>query len=216
MRYEFRPLGQWTDPETERRRGAHLFKASWDDTLALLETEIGYLDVTGPVVIQVDAPEGMIRRDGMLHARARVGHPGVVISFESKFGPLRYATDAYERWYSYGVDSWKANVRAIALTLKALRDLDRWGVSKRGEQYTGWRAIAAPAPMFASPAYAELWMREYAAELFGPDGAKRWNGNLAALYRAMARRMHPDTGAERADWDRLDEARRVLAEAGML
>jgi hypothetical protein len=216
MRYEFRPLVRWADPETERRRGAHLFKASWGDTLDLLAYEISCLDGVDPVVIQVDAPEGMIRRDGMLHARARVSHPGVIISFASRFGPLRYATDAYERQWSGGLDGWQANVRAIALALAALRAVDRYGVTKRGEQYTGWRAIAAPAPAFADAAAAERWMRTYAAELFGPAGARQWNGNLAALYRAMARRMHPDRGAPRAEWDRLDEARRVLAAGGVL
>jgi hypothetical protein len=216
VRWEFRPLGRWDGLETQRRRGAHLFKASWDGTLDLLATEIGYLDGTEPIVIQVDAPEGMLRRDGMLRARARVSHPGVVISFGSRFGPLRYATDAYERQWSGGLDGWQANVRAIALALEALRAVDRYGVSKRGEQYTGWRAIAAPAPMFASAGEAVAWMRGYAAELFGPEGATRWNGSLGPLYRAMAKRMHPDLGGPRADWDRLDECRRVLAEAGAL
>lgn len=212
MRYQFRPLGRWTDLETTSRRGAHLFKAGWDATLSLLEYEIGCLNGADPVVIQVDAPEGMIRRDGMLHARAKVGHPGVVISFQSKHGPLRYATDAYERQYSYGLDGWQANVRAIALALEALRAVDRYGVTKRGEQYTGWRAIEAPAPAFATPATAAAWMREYAQEI-----GIEWGGlESRELYRRMARRMHPDTGAPRAEWDRLDEARRVLAEAGAL
>ncbi len=216
MRYEFRPLGRWADPETDPRRSSGLFKAGWSSTLDLLAYEVDCLDGADPVVIQVDAPEGMIRRDGMLHARARVGHPGVAISFQSRFGPLRYATDAYDQLWTGSMPGWQANVRAIALALEALRAVDRYGVSKRGEQYTGWRAIAAPAPTFPTPDAAATWMREYAAELFGPGGATRWNGNLAPLYRAMARKMHPDTGSPRADWDRLDEARRVLAEAGQL
>lgn len=215
MRYEFRPL-TWTGPETDPRRSSGLFKATWNSTLDLLAYEIGCLDGADPVVIQVGAPEGMIRRDGMLAARARVGHPGVAISFNSKFGPLRYATDVHEQLWSGAMPGWQANVRAIALALTALRAVDRYGVTKRGEQYTGWQAIAAPAPTFADPDAAAEWMRKYAAEMFGPDGAARWNGTLAPLYRAMARRMHPDAGGPRADWDRLDEARRVLAEAGRL
>ena len=217
MRYEFRPL-TWTDPQTPNRRGAHLFRASWQDTLDLLAREIENLDGCEPVVIQVDAPEGMIRRDGMLHARARVGHPGVAVSFVSRFGPLRYATDAYDdSWYtSKGLAGWQANVRAIALALEALRAVDRYGVTRRGEQYAGWKAITAAGSGFADASEAERWMREYGAELLGPDGATRWNGNLAGLHRAMVKRMHPDTGAPRADWDRLDEARRLLASAGAL
>lgn len=214
MHWQFRPLGRWTDPETPARRGAHLFKAGWNDTLDLLAREIGYLDGAEPIVIQVDAPEGMIRRDGMLSARARVGHPGVALSFKSRFGPLRYATDAYERQYGYGMDGWQANVRAIALALEALRAVDRYGVSKRGEQYTGWRAIEAPRPTFASTEDACRWMRDYAIHEL--HILYEGGNDFKSLYRAMARRMHPDQGAPRAEWDRLDEARRVLAEAGVL
>jgi hypothetical protein len=32
----------------------------------------------------------------------------------------------------------------------------------------------------------------------------------------MARKMHPDQGHPRADWDRLDEARRMLEKAGRM
>lgn len=55
-------------------------------------------------------------------------------------------------------------------------------------------------------------MREYAVEMFGPEGAKRWNGSLGALGRG--REMHPDQGGPRADWDRLDEARWLLDDTG--
>jgi hypothetical protein len=38
----------------------------------------------------------------------------------------------------------EANVRAIALALEALRKVDRYGVTKRGEQYAGWKALPSP------------------------------------------------------------------------
>jgi hypothetical protein len=212
VQYEIRPLVAWTDPETPVRRGSHLFRASWRDTLTLLGDEITKIDGQEPVVFQIDVQEGDIRRDGMLRARAEVGHPGVIVSFVSKYGPLRYATDAYEQQYYGGMASWQANIRAIALALHALRAVDRYGVTKRGEQYAGWRAIAAPAPMFSSAGEAAEWMRHYALEI------KVEYGGLTTreLYKRMAKRMHPDTGAPRADWDRLDEARRVLAGAGLM
>lgn len=209
MRYEFRPLA-WAEKNTPSRRPAHLFRASWNDTLELLAREVEFIDGTDPVVIQVDADEGQIRRDGMLYARARVGHPGVAISFTSRFGPLRYATDAYEdSWYSSkALAGWQANVRAIALALEALRAVDRYGVTRRGEQYTGWRAIEAPRPEFATADEAERWMRGYAAELniTGPGDQTP----LRTLYRLMAVEMHPDKGAPRAEWDRLDAARQLV------
>lgn len=212
MQYEIRPLIAWTDPETPIRRGAHTFRASWRDTLVFLGEEIEKIGGQDPVVFQIDVQEGDIRRDGMLHANARVGHPGVIISFVSKYGPLRYATDTYEQEYNYGLPSWQANIRAIALALHALRAVDRYGVTKRGEQYAGWKAIAAPAALFASPGEAAEWMRRYALEINVEYGGL----TTRELYKRMAKRMHPDSGAPRADWDRLDEARRVLADAGAL
>jgi hypothetical protein len=210
MRYEIRPLGAWTDPETKPRQ-PHPFKATWQVTLDLLGRETRLLGAK-LVVIQVDATEADIRRDGMLRADAKVGHPGVIISFESKFGPLRYAADTYAG--RYGMPGWQANVRAVALSLEALRAVDRWGATHRGEQYQGWTAIESPKPEFDSWRQAAGWMREYALTelriLLDPGS------DYTSLYRAMAAKMHPDRGGPRADWDRLAEARRMLIEAGMM
>jgi hypothetical protein len=212
--YLVRPLGQWIDPETPVRRSAHVFKATWRDTLAFLGDEIEKIGGKSPVVFQIDVQESDIRLDGMLRANAKVGHPGVVISFESKYGPLRYATDAYEQQYYGGMPSWQANIRAIALALQALRAVDRYGVTRRGEQYVGWRAITAGGATFASADEALRWMAKYAADELGLVLAA--DITPKALYRAMAMKMHPDQGHPRADWDRLDDARRMLAEAGRM
>lgn len=214
MRYEIRPLVAWTDPVTDPRRGSHVFKARWSDTLALLGDEIEKIDGRDPVVFQIDVQEGDIRLDGMLHANAKVGHPGVVISFDSKYGPLRYATDAHERQYSYALPGWQANIRAIALALQALRAVDRYGVTKRGEQYTGWKALPAAGmavgPSFLTADAALRWMR-------GEDELEGAELAPGALYRKLARRMHPDTSTGSSDeWERLDAARQLLERAGLL
>jgi len=224
-RWLIRPLaGDWTDPHTAGRRSASAFQATWDATLYFLRDEVDKIGGEYPVVMQVDVQEADLRADGMLRSRARVGDfPGVIVSFRSEFGPLRLASDAYEQRWSGGLAGWQANVRAIALTLKALRDLDRWGVSKRGQQYTGWKALEAPRNgEFADVLAAADWMRKYAAAMPlrnlldytmpGDQASPDWR----TLYRAMARQMHPDQGAPVADWHRLDEARRKLAEAGWL
>jgi hypothetical protein len=205
VRYEIRPLPAWTDPITPKRRGSHVFRASWSDTLDLLGYETEKLGAT-LVVLQIDADETEIRRDGMLRARAKVGHPGVVVSFKSKYGPLRYATDAYEQQYSTEMPGWQANVRAVALAMQALRAVDRYGVTKRGEQYVGWRALAAPVEGFSTANEALRWMREKAGP--GPDDQN--------LYRVLAKRLHPDAGGDPADWHLLDQARRLLDLSGQV
>ena len=166
-----------------------------------------YLDATR-IVLQLDVGAGQIRRDGMMHANAKVNFPGVRISFESRYGPLTYATDMHECQYRLSkLNGWQANVRAIALALEALRAVDRYGVTRRGEQYTGWTAIAAePAAM----------TREQAAEFLA-----HWSGlarsevvmSPSAAWRRAARKAHPDAGGDADTFARLTRARELLERA---
>lgn len=137
MAYAFRPLSTWPYSETpaDRRRSRLTFKAGWQDTLDLLAYEIDWLGGSD-VVIGADFREGDIRMDGMPRANAREPmHPGVEISFNSKFGRLAYSTDVCELW--------KHNVRSIGLGLEALRAVDRYGISQRGQQYAGFAMLSA-------------------------------------------------------------------------
>lgn len=208
MRYLIRPLGAWTDPVTGSRLSSSVFRASWDSTLRMLRDEVDALDGQYPVVIQVDVTEADLRADGMLRARARVGpNPGVIVSFTSRRGPLRYATDAYDQRWSGAMAGWQANVRAIALALGALRAVDRYGVSRRGEQYAGWRAIGTASSYFTDPADARKFLRRIYAE----DNGAPPQLLDAALYKQLAVRHHPDhADGSREVWDRLEEAARLL------
>jgi hypothetical protein len=182
MRYEIRALGPWVGRVTADRSSASRFRAAWDDTLKLLAFEADMLGATY-LILQVDADPSDIRRDGMLRARARVGFPGVKVSIGSVYGPLEYATDAYE--------DWRANIRAIALSLVALRAVDRHGVSKRGEQYRGWTALEG-----------------------GADATKRAAQDLIAGYGGLAEALkttHPDHGGSAEAFQRVMEARRALS-----
>jgi hypothetical protein len=209
MNYIIRPLGPWLDPVTENRRGAHLFRASWQDTLDLLEKETDLLGAD-QVILQIDVTEGELRRDGMLRATARVGFRGVRVAFESVHGPLTYATDAYERQHGYGLASWQANIRAIALALEALRAVDRYGVSGRGEQYRGWQAISSrPAEMTVEQAAEFLahWARD---KRYTADAILRDRSLAARAWRVAAQRAHPDAGGDSDTFSRLTLARELL------
>lgn len=197
MRYEIRPLGQWTGPSTKqhRRRSAATFTARWQSTLDLLGYETEKLGAY-LVVLQVDVRAGEIRRDGMVRADARVGHPGVRVTFDSRHGLLTYATDTYT--------GWQANVRAVALGLEALRAVDRYGISKSGEQYRGWAAIeAAMSAEQAAGVLAQAAAGWWTAGdvLRDPDARRR-------AWRAAARRHHPDVaGADPAAAETYHRAR---------
>lgn len=197
-RYEIRPLGTWTDPITDPRATAP-FRAHWDDTRTLLERETARLGAK-LIVVQVDVTEGNLRRDGMLRAQAKVTFPGVRVYFDSKHGPLTYATDRFT--------DWRSNVRAIALALEALRKIDRYGVGGKGEQYAGWAALpTADARMTPDEAATLL-----AAAFDGvtPEQIRTDAGLRARAYRQAALRTHPDHGGDAGAFKRVTAARDLL------
>ena len=83
MRFETRPLGRWTDPETAVRDGSGRFRADWNATLELLGYEADQLGAS-LVVIQIDVEEGDLRRDGALKTRAVRPEPRVIESFQQR------------------------------------------------------------------------------------------------------------------------------------
>lgn len=213
--YTYRPLERWTEPDTKPRRSSGVFRASWEDTIALLSRELELLDAR-TVVIQVDLSERDLRRDGTPKVHANVDHPGVRVVFESKHGPLTYATDAYEQLWSGSLPGWQANVRAVALGLEALRAVDRYGVTRRGEQYRGWNALppgsSVQPAMSVEQACAELG--RLAGWTTPPDAMDPFV--IKTAFKEAVKRHHPDRGGDPASWASLEEAKRVVDQYGGL
>jgi hypothetical protein len=198
VRFEIRPLGLWDRAVTPagKRLPASTFRAIWPATMKLLRREVG--TIGGRLVaVQIDVAEGQIRRDGMLYANARANSPAVKVSFESKHGPLTYATDKY--------DHWQANVRAIALSLESLRAVDRYGVSGSGEQYRGWTALDS------KPAEKGLSVEEARTVLqpFGAPGLATVD-IINRAFRNASRVHHPDAGGSADAFRLISTARDVL------
>lgn len=200
-RFEIRPLGLWGRAATpaDQRQSSRLFRAPWTDTVKLLIREVDKLDGQ-IIVVQIDVTASQIRRDGMLYAAARANTPAVKVSFDSRHGPLTYATDQF--------DHWQANVRAIALSLEALRAVDRYGVSHSGEQYRGWSQISA------APAETELTVQEAArilGDAAGVDPATLVSkATVRTAFREAVQRAHPDRGGDPAVFRLITRARDVL------
>lgn len=203
MQYTFRPLGAWTEGNTEDRRRRSTFKATWYDTLRLLRGELARLDAEN-VVIQADFHERAFRLDGTgPRADARQPlHPGVRVAFDSKHGSLTYATDSCEFW--------QHNVRSIALGLEALRAVDRYGVTKSGEQYRGWAQLgpgtAAPPTGMTTDAASELIQK------WGGFPIHKLNqSEHASLFRRARANAHPDRlGGDSSAFLLLEQAGRAL------
>lgn len=168
----FRSLLVWPHPSTPtwERRGRFTFRAGWDDTVNRLLYEIDRLDGSDILIGAGLSPDD-VRLDGLPRANARQPlHPGVEVSFSTRQGRLVYATDVCEFW--------QHNLRSIALGLEALRDVDRYGITRKGEQYAGFAQLGAGE----SPA-------DRGARLVEAAGSVK-----AALIR-----NHPDHGGDAAD-----------------
>lgn len=179
MDFTFRPLTVWPYPDTRGRRPAP-FKAPWSNTLNLLSRELRRLGAS-EAVIGAFFTEDDLRLDGLPRSSAKTpSHPGIELSFNTReHGRLVYATDACRHWDD--------NVRSIALGLEALRAVDRFGITRRGEQYAGWKQLGSGS---------------------GPDVERgrrlirEFGGERAALMAT-----HPDHGGDPADFADVQAAR---------
>jgi hypothetical protein len=207
MRLVARPIDQWPGPLTpEDRRTFSQFTASWADTVNLLEREVGYLAGSEAVVVmQLAVTERDCRLDGWIKANARPVHPGVILAFDSKHGPLRYSTDVHKgNGYGGKLPGWQANVRAVALGLEALRKVDRYGIARGGEQYRGWKAIESSTTSRA----------DSKAFLFGVAGESSPSElDERAIYRKALIVAHPDHGGSRELLEQVQNAGRKLGVA---
>ena len=203
LQYSVKHLVQWPGQMTKNRAWSP-FKAAYNETLELLDYELAQLSAKN-IVMQLAYDEGDFRFDGRPRAGAKMSHPGVIITFNSKFGPLSYSTDQFT--------DWQANVRAIALALKALRAVDRYGVSKRGSQYLGYKRLEAGAPStngFESVEAAADFIAGYCTDL----SAAQIRSNVEAYklgYRVAVQKVHPDKpGGDDEAFKKLQEAAAVL------
>lgn len=191
----FVPVEQWPGSKTASYARKHApFRATYAKTLDLLESELSKLRAKD-ILIQAYFEHRDIRNDGWPRSSARPKEPGVIVTFTGKSGVMSFPCDRF--------NGWEDNLRAIALSLEALRQVDRYGVTRNNEQYRGFARIAAPqdtrqeAVAFFSKVTG-LSPREIQAD---PQGA----------YRLAARALHPDTGGDHAQFVKLQEHWKVMA-----
>jgi hypothetical protein len=195
------PIGQWPGAQTRDRRRSQ-FDSTMSSTMGTLTRELEQLGAKN-VELQVAIPASQFRLDGYPRSTARAEHPGIILTLDSRHGALSYPCDTFDRW--------EDNLRAVALALEALRKVDRYGVTKRGEQYRGFLALEATSEPagFADAESAVEWLLDYADEHGVEVSVER------ALRRAQ-RKAHPDLGGDAATFQRVSLAEAKLREGGLL
>jgi hypothetical protein len=136
------------------------------------------------IVISSNVPT---RRDGLPYADAREpADPGVAVYFERKKTPFVLACDTYNRV--------KYNLRAVGVTIAALRSIERHGSTSMLEQaFTGFAAL--PPAGRVEPWWEVLGVTADANEVTVRDA-----------FRELARVHHPDVGGDSARMARITEA----------
>lgn len=192
----FRPMGSLA----KKARTDSRFKSKYTAILDKLERELGHLNAKG-IVIEAGFELYQIRNDGWPKSSARPSHPDVRLSFNSRGKEMAFPCSTYT--------SMDDNLYAIALTLESLRAINRYGVTQEDQQYKGFTALPAPEDpktkhRNAAAVLASLG-RIYSEVQIAVDPECR-----EAAYREAAKKHHPDTGGDRQQWDRLQNAIGVL------
>lgn len=205
------PIGEWPGALTAQRQPSK-FSATLTDTLRTLDREIWNLVDTkaqqDSAELLIAIPASSFRLDGRPYANAKAEHPGVIFSIDSRHGHLSYPCDTFT--------TWQDNLRAVALALEALRKVDRYGVTKRGEQYRGFLALeatAAPAG-FTTADDALMFLGKFTG--LGLAEMKSIVGAPARTLRRAQRETHPDAGGDAAVFQRVSLAEAKLRAEGVL
>jgi hypothetical protein len=124
--------------------------------------------------------------------------PGCAIYFDRKGKPMTVACDRYMDLQS--------NMRAITLTLNAIRGIERWGSSELLERsVAGFAELPAPAGSAIVRPYWEVLTISENAPLEVAE----------TVYRSLVKKHHPDVGGDPAKFMEIQaaikKAREVLS-----
>jgi hypothetical protein len=142
------------------------------------------------------------RNDGLPWGSAgEPDDPAVAVYFRLDEEPHCIACDCWDRVAD--------NIAAIAATVNAQRGLERWGAVDLKAAFAGFRALPGGR---ADVAMTETDAIAFISQHTGLMGLAVQR-DLKAAYRLAAKRLHPDSGGNAADFAQLQEAIRVLGGA---
>lgn len=188
-------------PQGQRRTPVHKitnapFKMPDEKAKRELVAEIRRLGGRG-IIISSNVP---VRNDGMPYAdaaRRRIDDAGVAVYFEYNGSQKCFACDRWQRP--------SENIRAIGLSIAALRGIERWGSSDMVERaFTGYTAL--PPPMVTEPPRRN-W-REVLGCQHSTNENMLW---VKTRYNDMAKELHPDM--QTGDHNKMAELNRAYEEA---
>lgn len=183
------PAGQKRTDSWRRERGP--FKTSLASARDGILRELKLMGVNRQVI--VISTNIRLRADGLPYGdgpKRPLNDPGVAVYFTRKQRPLAFACDNYQ--------SVEQNLRAVQMTLQAMRGIERWGAREMLDKaFVGFTALPAPAK-------PKHW-REV-LNISGPTNL----ASVKATRDQLARHYHPDTGGTH---EKMVELNRAYEEA---
>ena len=201
-----------SSPGTMRSRSREM---TISEALDRLEDEMRKLGIDWQSV--VISTNMRTRLDGLPMSGAKEpDDPGVAVYFNLESTPHCLPCD---RWLRVA-----DNIAAIAAHIGAMRGMERWGVGDVQSAFAGFKAL--PPPSGGGPIAADGMTVEQALEFVlarggGDDARGRMNIDdlmthpafIKDIYRAAARRLHPDAGGSDELFNKLQDARRIVEQA---
>jgi hypothetical protein len=230
--FQFETLDTWPYGKPGGRRAS--FKASYSKTVAELRDELRRAGARN-VVIQSGHFGQDIRHDGLPKASARVPRfPGVCLIFE-KWKPVGKTNAQGQPLGIYETlefpcatyDRWEDNLRAVMLTLEALRAVARYGVSGTGADEAGKTEEAKQYSGFARRKIADEGARHDGRQEMTPEAAANilaacaeggWTqaallqsrAEMEECFKVAAKKSHPDAGGTHNSFVAVSQAVTVL------
>lgn len=186
------PVGRPRTPYSEKKWG-NLNKMPSNRIRQLLTSELRKMGVTDYVI----SSNVVNRLDGTPYAKQpKIDDTGVVLYFTRKGQEIAIACEA---WHSL-----EANLRAIGLTIEAIRGMERWGTEEMVDRaFTGFAAL--PESVIVTPYTSRPW---YEVLEVLPTASPE---SIKAAYKHKLRQTHPDTGG---DVDAFNEVQKAYKESG--
>lgn len=173
---------QWPDGWKRTQAGSRRRATFQQGLAAARDGLVRQLELLGAAngMITSDLP---VRADGLPYADGRASDPGVAVWFVLDGKERVFACD---KWIGHA-----ANMRAIALSIQAIRGLDRWGASDLITRvFAGFNAL----PPGGNPdSTARPWR-----EVLGLSALEGSIAHVKQRHRELIRTHHPDVGGDHA------------------
>jgi hypothetical protein len=174
-------------PRSKNRKSA-AFKVDMSKALDHLYNELDLIKAKGVVV----SSNMQVRLDGrLLSKQNQIGDPGVAVYFSLNGQQQCIPCD---KW-----DSVKDNIRAVGLTVEALRGLERWGAKEMVDAaFAGFKAL--PESVIVTPNTKRPWHEVLEVS---PTASQE---TIRAAYRSLLHKYHPDKGGDVAKFQEVQNA----------